>query len=641
MWTPLLRRLIDSPRLARRLALVTSDTVAVAIALWAAFSLRFGQLWPQMLEQVKWLFPVAILVSLPVFHALRFYRSLIRYAGAEMLYAIVKAVTLSLLIIIAIWVFSHGDTVPRSSWFIYWFVLIGLIGGSRLLARDVLRSELMTRGDRQRVAIYGAGAAGVQLATALRHSTEFRPVVFVDDKRDLRGSEINGLRVYSPSRLKKLVQQREIDGILLAMPSVSSGRRRQILDALAPLPVQVLAMPGLPELASGAKRIDELREVDVEDILGRDPVGPRGSLLERCVRGKAVLVSGAGGSIGSELCRQIIQHAPRLLVLFEHSEYALYAIERELNATLRAKGVNVEIVPILGSVLHRQRVQRVMQAFGVETVYHAAAYKHVPIVEHNPIEGIQNNIFGTLHVAQAAIAAGVETFVLISTDKAVRPTNVMGATKRFAELILQALAQEKSSTRFCMVRFGNVLASSGSVVPLFREQIRRGGPVTVTHPDIVRYFMTIPEAAQLVIQAGAMGEGGDVFVLDMGEPVRILDLAKRMIRLSGLEVRDEVHPHGDIEIVYTGLRPGEKLYEELLIGDHDAPTEHPMIMRAEEEQLAWPQIDAYLERLSVASRKYDWQDIRAVLKEAVRGYTPESDIVDWLWLARQREASLH
>jgi UDP-N-acetylglucosamine 4,6-dehydratase len=416
------------------------------------------------------------------------------------------------------------------------------------------------------------------------------------------------------------------------MPSVPHRRRREIIDALGYLPVKVMAMPDLSEIAAGTRRVDEVREVDIEDLLGRDPVIPNERLLQACIRDRVVMVTGAGGSIGAELCRQIAQLGPRRLVLFEQSEPALFQIEQEVLHL--SQGTSADVVAILGSVVHCRRVQRVMEAFAVETVYHAAAYKHVPMVEHNPIEGVQNNIMGTLHAAQAAMAAGVSTFVLISTDKAVRPTNVMGATKRFAELILQGLAQQGKATRFCMVRFGNVLASSGSVVPVFRAQIRHGGPVTVTHPEVTRYFMTIPEAAQLVLQAGAMGQGGDVFVLDMGEPVRILELARKMIRLSGLEVRDDPNGVGDIEIVFTGLRPGEKLYEELLIGERDEPTEHPRIRRAREESLPWAEVGAFVDRLQTASKTCDVGTIKAVLQEAVRGYEPEGEIVDRVWLAR-------
>jgi FlaA1/EpsC-like NDP-sugar epimerase len=527
--------------------------------------------------------------------------------------------------------------VPRSAWIIYWLVAIALIGSSRFVIRDLLRIRIRRLAPRPRVAIYGAGGAGVQLANSLAHSQELEPAVFLDDDPALEGSRIAGLKVRSAARLPRLIDREQITTVLLAMPSIPHRRRREIIDALAELPVTVMAMPTLAEIAAGTKRVDDVREVDIEDLLGRDPVQPNRLLLERCIAGKSVMVTGAGGSIGAELCRQIAGLGPSRLLLLERSEPALYAIEQEVQRLCAAKAT--EVVALLGSATNGDRMRRVMTGFQVDTVYHAAAYKHVPMVEHNPIEGVQNNIVGTLRTAAAAMASGVSTFVLISTDKAVRPTNVMGASKRFAELILQGLAQRDPSTRFCMVRFGNVLDSSGSVVPLFRDQIRHGGPVTVTHPEVIRYFMTIPEAAQLVLQAGSMGVGGDVFVLDMGEPVRILDLARQMIRLSGLEVQDEDNPDGDIRIEFTGLRPGEKLYEELLIGEHDEATEHPRIRRAQEESLPWPAVQSLLERLEAACERCDTAELRVVLEEAVRGYEPEGEIVDPLWVARQRAAA--
>ena len=471
----------------------------------------------------------------------------------------------------------------------------------------------------------------------------------MDDNPRLWGSVVLGLKVRAPFKLPRLIAHHEAKLILLALPATSHRRRREILEALAGLPARIMALPTLAELTSGARRIDEFREIDVADILGRDSVQPNETLLQGRVSDKAVMVTGAGGSIGAELCRQILALRPRRLVLFERSEYALYAIEQELRVMLAnmahggpltvhsprssAGAGSIELVPLLGSAGHRRRLQTAMERFQVETVYHAAAYKHVPIVECNPIEGVQNNVFGTWRAAEAAIAAGVETFVLVSTDKAVRPTNVMGATKRLAELILQGLADESTPTRLCMVRFGNVLDSSGSVVPLFREQIRRGGPVTVTHPDMERYFMTIPEAAQLVIQASALAQGGDVFLLDMGEPVRIFELARRMIQLSGLTVRDDDCPDGDVEIRFTGLRSGEKLREELLIGADDVPTEHPMIRRAHEQFLPWPVVRDGLERLSAASRDFDYPAVRAILRELVAEYQPDNGIEDWIWRA--------
>ena len=632
--------LFNLPTAARRALLIVGDTLAVLIAAWAAFALRLGEVWPNLLWDVAWLFPVSVIVVIPTFAMVGLYRPILRYADESLLYTIVLAVSAGILLVMAVWVLLGEGLWLRSFWLICWLVLIALIGGGRLLLRRWLRRRFRPGAARTPAIIYGAGEAGAQLVNALRYSAEFEPVVFVDDNPRLWGSVVLGLKVRPPSRLPRLIAHHEAGLILLALPSTSHRRRREILESLAGLPVQVRNLPTLAELTSGTRRIDEFREIDVADILGRDSVQPNETLLRARVSGKAVMVTGAGGSIGAELCRQILALRPRRLVLFERSEYALYAIEQELRAMLANMGQPpVELIPLLGSVVHRRRLQVAMEQFQVETVYHDAAYKHVPIVEHNPIEGVQNNVFGTWGTAEAAIAAGVETFVLVSTDKAVRPTNVMGATKRLAELILQGLAGEGAATRLCMVRFGNVLDSSGSVAPLFREQIRRGGPVTVTDPEVERYFMTIPEAAQLVIQASALAQGGDVFLLDMGEPVRILDLARRMIQLSGLTVRDEVQPNGDIEIQFTGLRSGEKLREELLIGTDDLPTEHPMIRRAREQCLPWPTVRGYLERLTAASRHFDYPAVRAILREAVAEYQPDNGIEDWVWRSMRTETT--
>ncbi|MFZ4792191.1 MAG: polysaccharide biosynthesis protein [Candidatus Competibacteraceae bacterium] len=634
-----LESLLNLPPPARRLLLVIGDALAVLVAVWASFAIRLGEWWPDMLQEVLWLFPLAVVTLIATFTLIGLYRPILRYADESLLYTIVLGVSAGILLLMAMWVFLREGLVPRSSWLIGWLVLIALVGGGRLLLRRVLRRRFRRATIRTPVLIYGAGEAGAQLVHALRYSTEFEPVAFVDDNKQLWGSVVLGLKVRAPFKLSRLTTRYDARLILLALPSASHRRRREILETLAGVPVRVLALPTLAELTSGARRIDEFREVGVEDILGRDSVQPHPALLRARVSGKNVMVTGAGGSIGAELCRQILALRPRRLVLFERSEYALYAIEQELGAMTANMGYPppVDLIPLLGSVVHRRRLQVVMERFAVQTVYHAAAYKHVPIVEHNPIEGVRNNVFGTRYAAEAAVAAGVETFVLISSDKAVRPTNVMGATKRLAELILQGLAGEGSPTRLCMVRFGNVLDSSGSVVPLFREQIRKGGPVTVTHPEVERYFMTIPEAAQLVIQASAMAQGGDLFLLDMGEPVRILDLARRLIRLSGLTVCDAEHPEGDVEIGFTGLRSGEKLREELLIGLDDLPTEHPMIRRAREDHPPWPVIREVLERLDRAAHQFDYPAVRALLQEAVAEYQPENGIEDWVWRARSSE----
>ncbi len=658
-----LEHFLNLPPTARRALLVVGDALTVLIAIWSAFAIRLGDWWPAMLQDVVWLFPLAVIILVLTFAAVGLYRPILRYADESLLYTIVLGVSAGILLMMAVWVFLRQGLVPRSSWLIGWLVLIALVGGGRLALRRILRRRFRASAARAPVIIYGAGEAGAQLANALRYSAEFTPVAFVDDNPQLWGSVVLGLKVRAPFKLPRLVAQHEGSLILLALPSASHRRRREVLEALAGLSARVLALPTLAELTSGARRIDEFREVDVADILGRDSVQPNEALLQERVSGRSVMVTGAGGSIGAELCRQILLLRPRRLVLFERSEYTLYAVEQELRAMLanmahprplvlnpmtsdlegsadaRPGTSSIELIPLLGSVIHQRRLQVAMERFQIETVYHAAAYKHVPIVERNPIEGVRNNVFGTWRAAEAAIAAGVGTFVLISSDKAVRPTNVMGATKRLAELILQGLAEQGVPTRLCMVRFGNVLDSSGSVVPLFREQVRKGGPVTVTHPEVERYFMTIPEAAQLVIQASAMAQGGDVFLLDMGEPVRILDLARRMIRLFGLEVRDADQPDGDIEIRFTGLRSGEKLREELLIGSDDLATEHPMIRRACEGSLSWSVVRDCLERLDVASRAFDYPAVRAILREAVAEYQPENDIEDWIWLADRREES--
>ncbi|EFZ52154.1 capsular polysaccharide biosynthesis capD domain protein [Shigella sonnei 53G] len=481
------------------------------------------------------------------------------------------------------------------------------------------------------VLIYGAGESGRQLLPALMQAKEYFPVAFVDDNPRLHKAVIHGVTVYPSDKLSYLVDRYGIKKILLAMPSVSKSQRQKVITRLEHLPCEVLSIPGMVDLVEGRAQISNLKKVSIDDLLGRDPVAPDAKLMAENITGKAVMVTGAGGSIGSELCRQIVRYKPAKLVLFELSEYALYAIEKELSALCDKEVLNVPVIPLLGSVQRQNRLQMVMKSFGIQTVYHAAAYKHVPLVEHNVVEGVRNNVFGTLYCAESAIESGVETFVLISTDKAVRPTNTMGTTKRLAELVLQALSARQSQTRFCMVRFGNVLGSSGSVVPLFEKQIAQGGPVTLTHRDIIRYFMTIPEASQLVIQAGAMGHGGDVFVLDMGDPVKIYDLAKRMIRLSGLSVRDDKNPDGDIAIEVTGLRPGEKLYEELLIGDSVQGTSHPRIMTANEVMLPWQDLSLLLKELDQACHDFDHERIRSLLLQAPAAFNPTDDICDLVW----------
>jgi len=485
---------------------------------------------------------------------------------------------------------------------------------------------------------WGGGGGGARLVASLKGGDDFIPTALVDDNMFLHGKRVNGVEVYSPSQIERLIHDTDATRVLLAMPSAPRRTRRMVLERLSDFPVHVQTIPEIRDIVTGKARVDDIRDVDVEDLLGRDAVPPDPKLLRASISGKTVMVTGAGGSIGSELCRQILQLGPRTLVLYEISEIALYNIGKELRGIVETLDLKCEIVLLIGSVHHIDRVREVLEVYSINTVYHAAAYKHVDVVEHNLLEGVHNNIFGTLHIAKAAIEAGTDTFVLISTDKAVSPTSVMGATKRFAELILQGLQDEHPSICFSMVRFGNVLASSGSVVPLFREQIRKGGPVTVTHREIIRYFMTIPEAAQLVIQAGAMAKGGDVFVLDMGQPVKIRDLARRMINLMGLTVRDENNPDGDIAIKYTGLRPTEKLFEELLVGTDVSGTSHPRIMRANEHYIPFDDLVPLLEELRTASLHLDRKRAREVLKRAVAGYTPENGIEDLVWAKKYNTA---
>jgi FlaA1/EpsC-like NDP-sugar epimerase len=622
------------PRQQKRLIMVVADAVAIPVALWAALILKFDRIDP-FLERTAAYFLVALSASLVIFSMLGLYRAVIRFMGPRSMLTVVAGVTLSVGVVIVFDRFLAKPELPLSAFAIFWALALLYAIGSRFFVRYLFARTLNGK-SAARVAIYGAGDAGARLSSVLLGGPDFEPVAFIDDKKSLQGSSINGLTVFGLEVLPQMVREQQIERILLAMPSASRRRRREILTALEPLGLHVQSLPHLTDLIAGKARIDELRDVDVGDLLGRDPVPPNPRLFGSCVRNKCVLVTGAGGSIGSELCRQIMQLSPARLVLFEMSEIALYTIERELNEIAARDRLTVEIVPLLGNAHHRQRVREVLSAYNVQTIYHAAAYKHVPIVEHNVVEGVHNNVISTWYTAEAAIETGVETFVLISTDKAVNPANVMGATKRLAELVLQGLQERSSSTRFCMVRFGNVLASSGSVVPLFQEQIRRGGPVTVTHPDVIRYFMTIPEAAQLVIQAGSMAKGGDVFVLDMGRPVRIDDLARRMVNLMGLTVRDADYPEGDIEIEYTGLRTAEKLFEELLIGTNVTGTDHPMILRAMEHRLPWLRMQQILNDLLVALSTFDCHRALGLLVESVAEYNSQGmEIRDHVWTRKQ------
>ncbi|EPI9369201.1 polysaccharide biosynthesis protein, partial [Shigella sonnei] len=589
-------RILELPRIVKRGIIICIDVVMVIFSFWLSYWLRLDE-QTAFLSAPMW-FAAAILTIFTVFIFIRIglYRAVLRYVSAKIMLLIpvgILASTLSLVVIS----YSLSIMLPRTVVGIYFLVLLLLTSGSRLLFRMILNYGVKGSAP---VLIYGAGESGRQLLPALMQAKEYFPVAFVDDNPRLHKAVIHGVTVYPSDKLSYLVDRYGIKKILLAMPSVSKSQRQKVITRLEHLPCEVLSIPGMVDLVEGRAQISNLKKVSIDDLLGRDPVAPDAKLMAENITGKAVMVTGAGGSIGSELCRQIVRYKPAKLVLFELSEYALYAIEKELSALCDKEVLNVPVIPLLGSVQRQNRLQMVMKSFGIQTVYHAAAYKHVPLVEHNVVEGVRNNVFGTLYCAESAIESGVETFVLISTDKAVRPTNTMGTTKRLAELVLQALSARQSQTRFCMVRFGNVLGSSGSVVPLFEKQIAQGGPVTLTHRDIIRYFMTIPEASQLVIQAGAMGHGGDVFVLDMGDPVKIYDLAKRMIRLSGLSVRDDKNPDGDIAIEVTGLRPGEKLYEELLIGDSVQGTSHPRIMTANEVMLPWQDLSLLLKELDQA-----------------------------------------
>ena len=619
------------PRWQKRLLMLAADSILLMTAVWLAFAMRLGT-WHPYLQDGVWLLILAPLISIPVFVKFGLYRAVIRYISGQAMLAALQAVLLSTLLLLFTTWLTEAKGISRSFFPIYAGTAFLLIGGSRYLVRRYYRYVLNETLTKIPVAIYGAGESGRQLASVLVRSPTYAPILYLDDDVNLQNSIVHSMKVYHPQELPDLIPRYAIKQVLLAMPSASITRRREIIDQLEPLPVHVKTIPSLTDLVSGNSSIDNLQEIDIEELLGRVPVMPDEKLLSANIRYKHVMVTGAGGSIGSELCRQIIRLQPAKVVLFESSEFALYQIERELQEFMQHDHLDIPIIPVLGSVQDRQRVEETLRQYRVQTLYHAAAYKHVPMVECNPIEGIRNNTFGTYYTAQAALNTGVERFVLISTDKAVRPPNVMGASKRLCELVLQGFSQISNKTTFCMVRFGNVLGSSGSVVPLFRRQIREGGPITVTHPDIIRFFMTIPEAAQLVIQAGAMAKGGEVFLLDMGEPVRILDLAKRMIHLSGLQVKNEQNPNGDISVEFSGLRPGEKLYEELLIDSDAEKTAHPRIFKANENCLLWPELEKMLETLQQACEQRNLPQVYSILSDHVQGYSnknvkPRSDSV--------------
>ena len=624
-------------RSTKRLIQVLVDAFLVIACFFAAMALRL-ETTHFIANPLVWLVPALVVpVTVLIFARLGLYRAVIRFISGQAMVAILIGVATSA-IATSLLAMLSGAPVPRSVPGIYAALLFISVGGIRFVMRAMFRKPALQ--NRTPVLIYGAGEAGRQLANALAHGREYLPVAFLDDDPTLHAATVAGKRVYAPARARVLIDEMQIRTILLAVPSVNRARRREIVAGLEPLGVEVKRIPGMADIVSGQASFTDLRNVTPEDLLGRDPVPPRGELMDRNIRGKVVLVTGAGGSIGSELCRQIIRHEPAALILLEVSEFALYSVHQELRETLAATGRSLRIEPVLGSVQNPGRVRAILRVFGVQTVYHAAAYKHVVLVEENVVEGIRNNVFGTRVIAEAAADLGVENFIMISTDKAVRPTNFMGASKRMAELVCQAQAQKPGRTTFSMVRFGNVLGSSGSVIPRFRKQIENGGPVTVTHREITRFFMTIPEAAQLVIQAGAMAKGGDVFVLDMGEPVKIIDLAQTMVRLHGLKpyILDENgQPEGDlgdVAIRIVGLNKGEKLYEELLIGEDPQGTEHPRVMTATEVSLSHVELDTYLERLLKACQAFDIPTIRQIFLDAPLAFRPTSDEVhDLMWHA--------
>ena len=666
---------LSLPRLAKRIIALCVDMSFCILAVWIAYYLRLGEI--RTLAGTPML-PVlaSVLLAIPIFIISGLYRAIFRYTGMPALISVARAIGTYGLLYATLFTAIGVEGVPRTIGLIQPMLMLMFIGTSRVFVKIWLGGDYQSRlkiANLPQALIYGAGSAGRQLANAMSASYEMRVVGYLDDDDRLHGHVLNGLPIFSPEDLAGLVVSRNITDVLMALPSVSRQRRNDILARISPLRLAVRTLPAMADLVSGKVSMSDVRDLDIDDLLGRESVKPNALLLSRNTHNKTVLVTGAGGSIGSELCRQILQIQPKQLLLVEMSEFALYQIHQELQS-LEAAGLAhtsqesgshessqlgdvspviksaTEIVPLLASVCDEVRMQEIMDTWRPHTVYHAAAYKHVPLVEHNPAEGVHNNVWGTRVCAEAAVRNGVRNFVLISTDKAVRPTNIMGASKRLAEMVLQALDElnpavsahggpaPTTRTCFSMVRFGNVLGSSGSVVPLFREQIRNGGPVTLTHADITRFFMTIPEAAQLVIQAGAMGTGGDVFVLDMGQPVRIADLARRMVELSGLSVRDDDNPEGDIEIAITGLRPGEKLFEELLIGENPVPTQHPRIMKAQEPFLPWAQLQQSLGALQVAKGVNDVALIRGLLQQLVSGYRPTGEVVDWVYLAQEREA---
>lgn len=634
------------PRLVKRVVVLLLDLSLCVLTVWLAFYLRLGEFVP-LSGNTLFAIGVSIGLALPVFIVSGLYRAIFRYNGWPALIAVARSIAVYGLLYASIFTAIGVQDVPRTIGIIQPILLLLFVGGSRALARVWLGdyyNVILKRSNRPKVLIYGAGSSGRQLVAAIANSHEMQVVGLLDDDDRLCGQVLNGLPIYNPADLTNLVASLSVDSVLLALPNVTRKRRNEILNQIRMAHVSVRTLPSMTDLAKGKVSISDVRELDVDDLLGRELVMPNHALLTKNIHQKLVMVTGAGGSIGSELCRQIGMIGPSKLLLIEQSEFALYTIHKELEEKLA--NIDVVLIPLLASAQDKNRMCEIISTWRPDTVYHAAAYKHVPLVEHNPAAGIKNNVLGTLYTAQASIENGVSDFVLISTDKAVRPTNVMGASKRLAEMTLQALAADPKNavTKFSVVRFGNVLDSSGSVVPKFRQQILDGKSITLTHPEVTRYFMTIPEAAQLVIQAGAMAKGGDVFVLNMGQPIKIMDLARRMIELSGLTVRDEQNPHGDVEIEITGLRPGEKLYEELLIGDNPQSTLHPGIMRAQEEFIPWGEFEHKLKLLEIALNVNDVSVIRLMLQQLVSGYLPSEAIMDWAYLEQEanfRRSQVH
>jgi len=618
MFQSMLKSLVNLSRKKKKLLMVFSDVFIIIFIIFMSLFLRYGFFFlPKISLIIAFLF--APLIAIPIFIRFGLYREILRFIGFRSLWAIVQAVSLYALVW-GVFIFLIGiENTPRSVVLINWLLSIISICSIRMIARWILTDDknLLYKN----VVIYGAGDAGRQLLLALKQSKEYNPVGLIDDSVQIQNQAINGISVSPPSDLNDLIINKNIAEILIAMPSISRLRRKEIMNFLESKSVTVRSVPSISELAQGVIKIEDLRKVNIHDLLGREPIEPNIKLLKTKITDKVVLVTGAGGSIGAELCRQILVLNPKKIILFDISESTLYQIEQEL---ISENVFEIPIVPVLGSVRYYSKLLNIFEFYKVDTIYHAAAYKHVPLVELNPSEGILNNSIGTRNVAEAAIKAKVETFVLISTDKAVRPTNTMGAAKRVAELVVQALAKESHNTCFTMVRFGNVLDSSGSVIPLFKKQIKQGGPITVTDIKVVRFFMTIPEAVELVIQAGAMAEGGDVFILDMGKPILINDLARKMISLSGLQVQDNNNPDGDIEIIYTGLRPGEKLFEELLVSAKSVKTSHPLIMRAEEEMINWAKLKPALAELEKASNSSDNKEARKLIIKLVPEFLPKS-----------------